>query len=159
MTENLFATDSIADEAALDELRALGYTRETIELLQLVPPLRVAWAEGFVTPQEAERIFEAAHSREVAEGSPAWQQLSAWLNQHPSEEFFDKSLLLIGHLLQALPEWQRKNGRTRLIADCLEVANASDGREDSRSRISEVEMETMETITVELRRASWGTFR
>jgi hypothetical protein len=63
-----------AEEEILNDLQALGYTRETVErLLHLMPLVQVAWAEGFVTKRERERIFEVAGLRGVAEGTPAHQ--------------------------------------------------------------------------------------
>src|SRR5574342_691440 len=59
----------IADEDVLQDLHELGYTRDTVSLLHLVPLVYVAWAEGSVSRAESALILEAARLRGVKEGT------------------------------------------------------------------------------------------
>jgi hypothetical protein len=65
----------VQDTEILGDLQALGYTRETVALLHLVPLIQVAWADGDVTLRERDLILELAGSRGIAEDSIAYQQL------------------------------------------------------------------------------------
>src|SRR4051812_6952244 len=53
----------IANEDILQNLQDLGYTRDTIKLLHLVPLIDVAWADGSVSKKEKELILELAKAR------------------------------------------------------------------------------------------------
>jgi hypothetical protein len=140
-------------EEILDDLQELGYTRETVErLLHLVPLVQVAWAEGHVTKRERERILEVAGLRGVAEGTPAHQQLTAWLDRRPSDEFFEKTLRIIRHLMQAMFPRERAASRNNLVSYCLSVAAASGGLLGLGNKVSDKEQEVLERIAAELER-------
>ncbi|MBK6799437.1 MAG: hypothetical protein IPG76_22370 [Acidobacteria bacterium] len=62
----------IANEDVLEVLRDLGYTRETVGLLHLVPLVQVAWASGSVTPSERETVLRLCEWRNVEKDSPRW---------------------------------------------------------------------------------------
>jgi hypothetical protein len=116
-----------SDDEILEDLRELGYTPETVALLHLVPVVEVAWAEGKVTGQERELILEAARLRGVTEDSPAYAQLTGWLDTRPSEEFFDRTLRVIAALVGHLPS-DEKDARKRDILDySAKVAETSGG--------------------------------
>ncbi len=137
----------IADKEILDDLEALGYTRETVErLLHLVPLVQVAWAEGVVTKQERERIFEVARLRGVVEGTAAYEQLSGWLEKRPTEEFFEKTLRIIGHLIQSLSPEEQAASRNDLVSYCRSVAAASGGILGLGRKISDSEQAVLERI-------------
>src|SRR4051794_31928663 len=69
----LAESPGVADEAILQSLHELGYTRETVTLMHLVPLVHVAWVDGGVSQRERDLIFEVAASRGVAEGTDAWR--------------------------------------------------------------------------------------
>ena len=56
----------VEDVEILDALQELGYSRDTIFLLFLVPVIHVGWIDGQVTEQEREAILEIARQREVS---------------------------------------------------------------------------------------------
>jgi hypothetical protein len=123
----LESTSGIHDQVMLQELEALGFTPDTVSLLPLVPIVQVAWAEGGVSDDERKLILQFARSRNIREGSPADEQLSAWLEQRPSEDVFSRATRLIRAMLD------RPDGRTAawsiddLIHHCEEIAEASGG--------------------------------
>lgn len=115
----------IADEDLLRDLIELGYTRETLMLLYLVPLVEVAWAEGGVAETEQSLILEAARLRGIDEESTAYKELTQWLKQKPPEEFFVKTLRLIKTVLQTLPPEEREHETQDIIAYCVRIAKAS----------------------------------
>ncbi len=146
----------VADEDILRRLEELGYTRDTVTLLHLVPLLHVAWIDGSVSPAERERILEVARLRGVEPGSPAYQQLQGWLDQRPAEGFFEDALRLIGDLLQALPDEERERSRTDLVEYSAAIARASGGILGLGSKVSSAEREVLNRIAREIERAHEG---
>jgi len=142
----------IADEEVLRDLQELGYTRESVTLLHLAPLVQVAWGEGKVTERERELILEVARLRGVAEGQPAYQKLTEWLDHRPSEEFFQKTLRLLRAVLEALPPEQQQDTRRDLVSYCTQVAAASGGILGLGNKISEAEQALLERIAAELER-------
>jgi hypothetical protein len=150
--EELAEATGIADEEILATLREMGYTRETVELLHLVPLVQVAWASGSVTPRERELVLRLSEWRGVRMDSPAWEQLNNWLDERPSDDFFLKTLRIIRHLLDSQTMKEQVTGRTGLISFCIRIANASGGFLGIGSKISEGEQAALEQIVEELNR-------
>jgi hypothetical protein len=140
----------VADEEILRDLQELGYTRETVTLLHLVPLVQVAWIDGHVAHRERERILEVARLRGVQDGSPAHQQLADWLAHRPSEEFFQKTLRVIRDLLQARPPEEREASKRDLVSYCTHIAAASGGILGLGRKISEEEQTLLEQVAAEL---------
>jgi hypothetical protein len=114
----------VDDQDVLEALQDLGYTSETIPLLPIVPLVEVAWAEGGVADREREMIFKIAEARGVPPDGVAHEMLSHWLENRPSERFFDNSLRAIRVIFDLLPEEQRMAGRRDLITYCSQIASA-----------------------------------
>lgn len=117
----------VEDAEILDALQELGYSRETIFLLFLVPVVQVAWVDGRVTDKERSAITEIARLRGMEEGTPAEAKLQDWLSNRPSDEFFEKTLRLIRNILETRPPLVRKIRQQSLGYYCNVVANASGG--------------------------------
>lgn len=66
--DKLAESIGVADEAILATLQELGYTRDTVRLLHLVPLVQVAWASGSVTPREREMVLRLCEWRGVGKG-------------------------------------------------------------------------------------------
>ena len=92
-------TSGIHDPVMLQELEALGFTPDTVSLLPIVPIVQVAWAEAGVSDDERKLIVQFARGRNIREGSPADRQLSAWLEERPSEDVFARATRLIRAML------------------------------------------------------------
>jgi hypothetical protein len=114
----------VDDQEVLEALQDLGYTSETIPLLHIVPLVEVAWAEGGVADRERDMIFKIAEARGAQPGGVAYEMLSHWMENKPSERFFEDSLLAIRIVLDLLPEEQRRASRRDLIAYCNQIASA-----------------------------------
>ena len=125
--EALEASSGIHDPEVLQELEALGFTPDTVDLLPLVPIVQVAWAEGGVSPEERALIEHFARERGIEPGSVADRQLSLWLHERPAEEVFSRATRLI----RALLDHPDGHGHTLTLEDlihrCEEIAAASGG--------------------------------
>ena len=123
----LEATSGIQDPAVLQELAALGFTPDTVDLLPLVPIVQMAWAEGGVSDDERTLIEQFARERGIQSGSVADQQLSLWLRERPAEDVFSRATRLI----RALLDHPDGHGHTLTLEDlihrCEEIAAASGG--------------------------------
>lgn len=144
----------IADDSILRDLQKLGYNRETVVLLNLTPLVNVAWSDGSMTGEERKLILEAAQQEGVEEGGPGWLQLAAWLNDRPSEEFFDSTLHAIRAALEALPPEEGERRKHELIERCTRIAAASGGVLGLGSKISGVERSLIARIAAELKHES-----
>lgn len=140
----------VKDEKTLSDLLELGYTRETVGLLHLVPLVQVAWAEGNVSKRERELIMEAAGARGVEKGSAAHKKLVEWLERRPSEAFFQKTLAIIQAILGALPEDKQEGSKRDLVAYCTRIAEASGGILGLGSKIHDAENALLRKIAASL---------
>ena len=78
------------DDPAIEELHASGLRPSTVALLELLPLVELAWADGCVSPRERQLVAAAAARRREVPGS-AHTQLAAWLTERPSERIFRAS--------------------------------------------------------------------
>jgi hypothetical protein len=140
----------VADEEILATLEELGYTRETVKLLHLVPLAQIAWASGSVTPREREMVLRLCEWRGVEKDSPAWEQLNKWLDERPSDDFFLNTLRIIRHLLDVQTVKEQVASRTDLISFCIRIANASGGFLGVGSKVSAEEQMALDKIVEEL---------
>ena len=149
--QGLAQATGIANEEVLGILHDLGYTRETVSLLHLVPLVQVAWASGSVTAREREMVLRLSEFRGVERDSPAWQQLNQWLDERPPDQFFLTTLRLIRHLVDAEEvRSERMLQRTNLISYCIRVATASRSFLGLGSKISPGEQQALNQIVEEL---------
>lgn len=131
------------DEDILQTLQELGYTRDTVALLHLVPLIHVAWVDDRVSQGERELIFEAAKLRGVTEASPAYEQLVDWLDRRPSEEFFEQNLRIVKDLLETSGRMGDGHG---MLDQAMRVASASGGLLGFGNKISSEEQTLLERL-------------
>jgi hypothetical protein len=143
--QELSEATGIPDEDILKTLQEMGYTRETVSLLHLVPLIQVAWADGKVTGAEREMILEAASLHGVAGGSPAYLKLTDWLDHRPSEEFFEQALRVVGSILKSHPVTGGLGG-SDVLAHSIRVAEASGGILGFGNKVSDEERAMLQRI-------------
>lgn len=149
----------ISDDDVLAALHDLGYTRETVTLVHLVPLLQVAWIDGSVSPAERAGILEAARLRGVEESTPAHRQLVSWLDRKPLDGFFEDTLRLIGNLLAAMPDDARTKAKTTLLAYANAIAEASGGILGLGNKVSAEERAVIDRIAREVETAHGGAVK
>lgn len=151
--QRLAERTGVADQEIVRALEALGYTPETVVLLELVPLLQVAWAEGGVSDRERALIIEAARARGIEAGSIADQQLATWLATPPSADFCERTLHLLGAILQTRPMNERETSQRDLLSSCTAIASVSGGML-GLGKVSPEEQSVLARISQELRRGS-----
>lgn len=115
----------VFNDAILGELQAAGYGPETVTLLDLAPLIQVAWAEGELSKTQRHLIVDAALRRGVLARGLVSDQLSAWLDDRPPNEFFQVSLRALREKLDGLAPEAREDARRQLLEACSLVALAS----------------------------------
>lgn len=103
----------------------LGYPRDRLALLFLVPFIQVAWAEGFVQASEQKAILRFAENLNVNPEHAGFEQLLRWFDERPTEEFFARSIEDLRLLLNSIPANQAARLRMKLQFGCVEVAHAA----------------------------------
>ena len=140
----------VSDQDALGALQDLGFTADTVQLLHIAPLVEVAWAEGGIADREREMIFKVARSRRVEPGSLADVKLSHWLEERPSERFFESILRAIRVVLELLPAEQRVASRRDLITYCSQIAAVVEGGILGRGQITDEERMLIAHIAAEI---------
>jgi hypothetical protein len=115
------------DDAVVADLQLAGYRSDTIVLLELAPPVLVAWADASVSTRERELLLGIAGREHVGQGGPAREQLDAWIRHRPSTELFEASLRALSDILNSLQPDARTSLRRKLMTDCTAIAGASGG--------------------------------
>ncbi|MBZ5596501.1 MAG: hypothetical protein LAP39_30030 [Acidobacteriia bacterium] len=115
----------INDPNILETLEKLGYNPTTVSLLHFVPLVQVAWAGGSVRHAERDRVLAIAYLHGVNENTPTYQQLVAWLDQPPPEEFFRGTLRAIRAHLGSLRQNERTATQDAIMHCCTDVASAA----------------------------------
>jgi hypothetical protein len=137
---------NVTDDAVLDTMLELGFDRDTVTLLHLVPLVQVAWSEDLVTDKERKKIHALAKLRGVTPGTTAFETLESWLNERPRPEWFEKVDRTIGAVLATLPEEKRTAAENDIIAQCTEVAGVSGGFLGLVGAVSDIERNMIRSI-------------
>lgn len=143
----------ITDEEILKSFEELGYNKDTVQVLHLVPILQVAWADGEISAAEQEEIRKIAAARGVATGTPAHAQLESWLATQPPQQFFERTMSLISDLLETLPEDRQVDLQNDVLGAAFAVASASGGFLGLGSKVSSEEKALLERFRADFERA------
>lgn len=143
------ATVATDDEAVVARIRDLGFDGDTARVLDILPLVHVAWADGNVTTNERTSIFKLLEAREIESGSEAWLLIEALLEQRPSEDFLDETL----HLLRDIGGHEAD-----VLALCTQVADASGGFFGLGNKISDEERALIAHIADELGESAQKAF-
>jgi hypothetical protein len=146
----LGSVTGLSDPALLDELRALGFTPETVNLLPLVPMLQVAWAEGGITDAERDQLLKIAAARGISEGSAASEQLIQWMVHRPADSVFAGAGRLIAAMLATGSQAVTDLSADALVKYCESIASASGGIFGVFGRVSAEEKALLDSIATEL---------
>jgi hypothetical protein len=111
----------------LQKVRDLGITPDNAAAFFLAPLLQVAWAEGQVDKAEHATVLKVARRRGIAQESPAYAQLEAWLKNRPSDAFFDVAVEVMKYGFAVLPPAEQEERTRTIVEACHEVAEASGG--------------------------------
>jgi hypothetical protein len=146
----LGSATGLTDPALLDELRALGFTPDTVNLLPLLPMLQVAWAEGGITDAERDQLLKIAAARGITEGSAASEQLIQWMVHRPADAVFTGAGRLIAAMLASGSQPVANLSADDLVKYCESIASASGGIFGVFGRVSAEEKALLGSIAAEL---------
>jgi hypothetical protein len=124
---DLSAATGIVDRETLLDLQSFGYDPASAALLGLVPLVQVAWSDGAVNFQERQRISQIAGSRGLDREDAAWHKLSRYLEDRPTDPFFQLTLRALRESLESAARDEQERRRRELLADCTSVALAAGG--------------------------------
>jgi len=122
----------VDDPTMLARIMELGVTLETGPAFLLAPLVQIAWAEGKVSPEEKAMILAIAKERGVDDGSAAHVQLLEWLAKRPTDTLFEVAEESIKRGIAVLPEPERQERITQMVALCRRVASVSGGSKLAR---------------------------
>ena len=115
------------DAELLARLAMAGYTPETVPLLEFAPLVRLAWADGRVSPRQRSAIARMAARERLLDETAAGKRLRIWLEQCPPDELVDVSLSMMCAKWDRLPLELHESLQRQFIRDCTAVARAADG--------------------------------
>lgn len=112
-----------SDEALVDELLKLGFTSSSVSVLGFVPLVMVAWANGDVTEDEAERLREFAEVQGMhKKGREVLENLLAF---RPEPAFVERCLRLLNTIYANLPTDEGARARVSLVQLALAIGETS----------------------------------
>jgi hypothetical protein len=150
----LASATGIDSEDLLDRLDRLGLTAATWRVLDLIPAVETAWAEGVVTRREREVLWRVAASAGVEPGGDAGAVLAGMLQSQPDVLFFEDAREALVAWLDRLSDAEREARTAAVLEGCRDVAQASGGLRfavGAGDGISDYERRVLEAITHQLR--------
>jgi tellurite resistance protein len=123
----LSQVSGIHDEAVLDRLIELDLRPETLAALEIVPLVRVAWADGSIQTHEREAIVAAAQAAGLQPQDGRYPLLELWLKKRPSAELLDAWKHYITALCQKLEAPEVEKLREGVLGLARKVAQAAGG--------------------------------
>lgn len=123
----------------IERIRALGFAGENAQVVDLLPLVQVAWADGSVSSRERILILKVLEQRGIAPDSNPFRLIESLLETRPSDGFLAESTKILKDLIG--PEHANN-----IVDYCLAVANASGGILGFGKKISTQEQELIETI-------------
>jgi hypothetical protein len=142
----------VRDEQILRAFEDLGFARDTVTILHLVPLIEAAWSDGAVSEGERSKIYHIAALGGVLPGTPSYALLEKLLYTRPPEHALDACWRIIRAMVDVWPEDKRHTLEVSLPAYALEVARASGGVLGLRS-ISAAERTALQRVAHEMAEA------
>jgi uncharacterized tellurite resistance protein B-like protein len=146
-SERLANRQAIADtirsheRSLVDRIEQLGFTGDSARVLDVLPLVHVAWADGRTDQRERAAVLAVLDQRGIAKDSDAALLIESLLEERPSETFMAESLALLFDLAA-------KNGNDgkSLVGLCVDVGEASGGLLGFGERVNDAEYALIERI-------------
>jgi uncharacterized tellurite resistance protein B-like protein len=139
--EAIAATVGTNELSLLERIEQLGFTGDSARVLDLLPLVHVAWADGKTDQRERAAVVAILDERGIAKDSDAALLIESLLEQRPSETFLAESLSLLRDLAK-----KQGNDGTSLVDLCVRVGEASGGLLGFGERVSDAEYALIEQI-------------
>lgn len=132
------ATLATDDATLVTHIRSLGFDGDTVRVLDILPLVHVAWADGSVAHGERASILEILEARGIQPSSEAFTLVETLLEERPSDEFLAETLELLRQL--------GGDRQASIVELSVRVADASGGifgfgekiNEDERALIAKI---------------------
>ncbi|MBP7148735.1 MAG: hypothetical protein KBD01_14470 [Acidobacteria bacterium] len=122
------------DMSLVERLHELGFDGDSVRVLDLVPLVLVAWADGSVSARERATVMDAVAQRGIEPDSRPWLLIASMLEQRPSDGLVREIMQVLGELVGPA------DARGRSIVELsAKVAEASRGLFGLGSRIDAAE--------------------
>lgn len=119
----LAAALGIDDDAIVTALSAFGFDAATVPLVDIVPAIQVAWADGHLSAGERKKIERLLASPEMQSSGRLGSRLVAgWLAEEPSGEFYRVTTAVLRHHLARIDAGTRTRVVRQMEGDCTAVA-------------------------------------
>ena len=113
------------DLSLAERAQALGFDQHTAKVLDLLPVIHVAWADGEVQTEERQAILRLLEARNIAIDDPAHVLVSALLERHPGQVYLDETLSILHDLVAS------NKTRAEVLVDlCYAIAEAHGAQQD-----------------------------
>jgi len=136
-----------------DRVRGLGFEGEAASLVDLLPLVHVAWADGSVHAKERAAILKVLDVRGMPSGRP-YEVMLALLEKKPSQAYLDESLSVLKQLCKDDAGHQKS-----VVQMCLDVAKSAGGFLGVFRKINPREREIIEHIADTLGAAARAEFK
>lgn len=143
-----------SDAQLLDRIEQLGFTGDSVGVLDLLPLVHVAWSDGKVHGKEREAILAVLERRGISSSSPARLLVETLLERRPSESYVAESLALIVDLAH-----RDGSDPADLVDLCARVAEVSGGLFGLGGGTSDAEEGAIRSIAEALGAAAIDRFR
>ena len=120
------ADSGITDKKLADDLAAAGYNADSVRALFIIPLIEVAWVDWTIQSQERDEIMGLLKERGIEKGSDAYNMVSKWLKEKPTDEAFERGLKLIRPVVQSAKKMDA-NAISWILESCEKVAEATGG--------------------------------
>jgi uncharacterized tellurite resistance protein B-like protein len=123
----------------------LGFTPDSARVLDVLPLVHVAWADGKIQEAERNAVLAVLETRKISPASDAWLLIEALLETRPSETYLAQSL----QLLKLLGHSSGADPRT-IVELCTVVAEASGALFGIGAKVTQAERELIARIAAAL---------
>jgi hypothetical protein len=142
------------DAAIVDRLEQLGFNGESIKVLDVLPLIHIAWADGRIQKSERALILSILEQRGIPPQSDASLFVEALLEARPSETFLAESLALLVDLAA-------KTGANKddVVDLCAKVAEAGGGLLSFAGKTTDSERALIKDVATALGDGAIARFR
>lgn len=125
------------------------FAKNDIDILNILPLIKVAWADGQISKRERRMIFDSAFELGVKPTADNIERLAGWLKLSPKEEFLLDGIALLGRRLRQSDPDELARKKYDLLSRCTLIAEASGGNAKTQGggpRISSEEVHAVKQI-------------
>ena len=151
--QEIQAASGVSDELAT-RLRKLGFTGDTVHVLDLFPMVVVAWADGRIQPAERSTILHMVESKGIKQGEPAFQFVECLLEQKPDANFQEQAIKALREMLS-----EKREGPEKLVELMHEVADRAGGLFGLGGGVNRAERKAVESVVQTFGSAAQGEFK